>query len=131
KRSGACVCGRYGRRPGGGRAGSPALDLVRHGAARDREPATAAVNVKPALLEPALGIAAHVEIVGPFGVGERIRVLRSEDPGLAAVAELDLVARAAEGAGDEQHQCATAAAPCSSTRAPLEKRSSGKGAASG
>src|SRR5262249_44116218 len=49
---------------------------------------------------------------------------------LPAVGELDLVALAAPGAADQQHQCATPAAPCSSISAPVVKRSSWNGALS-
>jgi transcriptional regulator of arginine metabolism len=94
------------------------------------EPAPAAVGVVPALGERALGVVAHEQVVGPGLVGERVGVGGVGDAGLPAVGELDLVARPAPRARDQQHQWATAAAPCSSIRAPLVNRSSANGAAS-
>ena len=64
---------------------------------------------------------AHSSSESADGVG------RVGDVRLAAVRELGLVALAAPGAGDQQHQCATAAAPCSSISAPVAKRSSENG----
>ena len=77
-----------------------------------------------------LGLSRMKSQLGPFGVGERVRVLRVGDPGLAAVAELDLVAWPAPRAGDQQHQWATPAAPCSSMSAPDSNRASAYGRAS-
>src|SRR5207302_2315802 len=98
--------------------------------ALDIEPAPATLGMNPPLTMKPLGVAAHEEIVGPFLVGERGGIERPRYVRLAAVMELGLVARAAPGAGDEQHlasgQCATAAAPCSSMRWPETKRSSAK-----
>src|SRR5262245_42384222 len=79
----------------------------------------------PLLEVAALRVLAHEEVVAPLRVAERIRILRPRDVRLAAVGELRLVARAAPRARDDQrHQCATAAAPCSSMSAPVLKRSS-------
>src|SRR5690606_26569753 len=70
-------------------------------------------------------------VLRPLLVGQLGGRLGVGDAGLAAVAELVLVAGAAERAGDEHHQCATAAAPCSSMSAPVVNRSSANGSASG
>src|SRR5476649_2158503 len=51
--------------------------------------------------------------------------------GLSAVAELVLRPLAAPGTGDQQHQCATAAAAASSIKRPEAKRSRPNGAAIG
>ena len=77
------------------------------------------------------GLSRTNRYAAPLGVGERVRVGRVRHVRLPAVAELDLVAVAAPGAGDEQHQCATAAAPCSSISAPVSNRSSANGTFSG
>src|SRR5690606_15100442 len=103
-------------------------DLVRHRVPLDVEPAPAAGRMDPALAKLAFRVIAHEEEVGPFDIGKRIRVRRPRDVSLAAVAELGLVANPAPGAGEAQHQCATAAAPCSSINAPETKRSRLKGA---
>src|SRR5690349_23874304 len=95
------------------------------------EPAAAAGGVDPALAEPALRVVAHEEVVRPSGIVERLRIGWAGDVRFAAIAELGLVARAAPGAANEEHQCATAAAPCSSMSAPVVNRSSPKGRASG
>src|SRR3712207_9028041 len=80
-----------------------ALEAVGHGVADRVEPAAAPVAVVPALGEPALGVVAEEDVVRPLLVGERGRVLRVRDVGLAAVVELDLLARAAPRARDELH----------------------------
>jgi hypothetical protein len=59
-------------------------------------------------------------------VVERGGILGAHDMRLAAVGELDLVARAAPGTADEQHQCATRRRRCSSITDPDVKRSSAK-----
>src|SRR3954470_23524769 len=69
------------------------------------EPAPAAGAVAPALGEPALGVVAEEDVVRPLLVGERGRVLRVRDAGLAAVVELDLLAGAAPRTFDELHGC--------------------------
>src|SRR5438132_2432452 len=104
---------------------------MRHGVALGVEPAPAASGVDPALAEPALRVRADEDVLGPGRVVERLRIWRARDVRFAAAAELGLVARAAPGTANEQHQCATAAAPCSSISAPVVKRSSAKGFASG
>src|SRR5260370_42176827 len=78
-------------------------DLVRHRVAEHVEPAPAALRMHPALAVHAFGIATHEEIVRPLGIGERVGVFRPSNMCLAAAAELDLVARSAPGAGDQQH----------------------------
>src|SRR5699024_651097 len=104
------------------------------------EPLAAPGRVLPALGEDALGVRPVEEVARPFAVVEGGGVLGVGHVGLAAVAELDLVARAAVGAVDEEHggllgtwriegrgQWATPAAPCSSMRWPVSKRSRLKG----
>jgi hypothetical protein len=76
-------------------------DLVRHRVARDVEPLPAAVRVQPALEVPAARVVALEQVLRPLGVGAV--EARPGDVALAAAAELDLVARAAEGAVDVQH----------------------------
>src|SRR4029079_19264222 len=84
-----------------------------------------AQRVHPALGEQATGVVADEQVLRPFLVGQRARVLGVGHVGLAAVVELDLFARPAVGAGDELHlkappgQWATRAAPCSSITAPV------------
>src|SRR5689334_3711951 len=78
-------------------------------------------------LQPAW-IAAHEEIVSPRLIRKVFRMRRARDVGFAAAGELDLATRAAPRTVDEEHQCATPAAPCSSTSRPVQKRSSAKGA---
>ena len=75
-----------------------------------------------------LGLSRTKRYARPLLVGGCRRVGRVGDLGLAAVRELGLVALAAPGTADEQHQCATPAAPCSSISAPVTKRSSENGA---
>src|SRR4051812_38071082 len=86
------------------------------------------MQVPPALGVRAARVGAGVEEGGPFAVVERGRVGRAGDVGLAAIAELDFRAGAAMRAGDQQHQCATAAAAASSISRPVRKRSSENGA---
>src|SRR5579871_74329 len=104
------------------------VNLMRDGVAGHLEPAPAAERVHPALPEGALRIVADEQEPPPFLVGQRSGLRRIRHACLAAVGELDLVALAAPGAGDLEHQCATPAAPCSSIRAPVVKRSSANGA---
>src|SRR5215212_8802029 len=59
-----------------------------------------------------------------------VRIGRGGDARLAAVAKLDLVARPAVRALDQEHQCAATAAPCSSISAPVVNRSRPYGRAS-
>ena len=77
--------------------------LVRRGVPVEVEPPAAAGGVHPALGPPPPRVVAHEEVVGPLLVGHRAGVGRVGDARLPAVAELDLVARAAPRAGDQQH----------------------------
>src|SRR3954453_21320612 len=80
-----------------------ALEAVGGGVADGVEPAAAAGVVVPALGEAALGVVTEEDVVRPLLVGERGRVLRVGDVGLAAVVELGLLAGAAPRACDELH----------------------------
>src|SRR5438105_3536545 len=92
------------------------------------EPAAAAVRVHPALPKETVWVVAHEQVLRPLLVGGRRRFGRIDDLRLPAVRELDLVALAAPGTANEQHQCETPAAPCPSISAPVTNRSSEKGA---
>src|SRR5262245_18398474 len=81
---------------------------MRRGVADRVEPPTASGGVHPPLRPLALRVLPHEQEVGPLLVGERLRVGGIRDVGLAAVAELDLVAGAAPGTTDRQHQAAPA-----------------------
>src|SRR5581483_8648978 len=104
------------------------VHLMGQGVALELEEAAAAEGVHPALDEAALRVVAVEEELRPLLVRERGRVGRVAHAGLSPVGELDLVALAAPRTRDPEHQCATPAAPCSSTRAPVTKRSSENGA---
>src|SRR6185312_6699336 len=106
-------------------------ELVGHRVPNGIEPSTASTAVHPALGERALEVVPDEQVVGPLLVGEFVAAaLGIRHVRLTAVAELDLVARAALRTRNEHHQCATAAAPCSSTSRPLVNRSRPKSAAS-
>src|SRR6185436_9831659 len=126
------VSGPADRRVGGG-AGVDGQDLVGTGVADDVEPAPAADTVAPALGEGSAGVVAEEEVLRPLLVGQGARVLRVRHVRLSAVPVLGLVAWSAPGTRQQQHrfsrlgQCATAAAPCSSTSAPVMNRSSPNG----
>src|SRR5207249_9208452 len=86
-------------------------------------------------MDPALGhlpfrVRPEEDIAGPGRVIRRVRVRRIGDLRRASVFEFNVLTIAAPGAGN-QHQWATAAAPCSSISAPVVNRSSVKGPASG
>ena len=88
----------------------------RHGVAQRVEPAPAAVRMEPALGMHALRVGAQEQVLAPRPASSSVAgIRRPGDVRLAAVAELDLGARAALGAANQQHapppQCATAAAP--------------------
>src|SRR4051794_36259509 len=106
------------------------VDLVCHGVADGVEPLPAPCRVDPSLGPLPLRVVAEEEVAGPLIVGGCLRVRRVGDMRLTAVAELDLITRPAPGAGDQQHQWATAAAPCSSMTAPVVNRSRLNGRAS-
>src|ERR1700722_4429060 len=95
------------------------------------EETAAAMDVPPTFLMRALRVAARIQKIRPRLVINRTRIARARDMRLAAVAELVLWPRAAPGASDQQHQCATAAAAASSIRRPVLNRSSENGAAIG
>src|SRR5579872_2269367 len=78
------------------------------------EKAAAAMNMAPALRMRAFPVAAHVEELGPFLVALRCRIARSGNMCFAGIAEFALGSWAAPRTGDQQHQCATAAAAASS-----------------
>src|SRR5271169_3535014 len=73
-------------------------------------------------------IGAEVQERCPVGIADRSRIGWTRDGGFTGVAEFKFGARAAPGAVDQQHQCATAAAAASSIVAPAENRSSANGA---
>src|SRR2546430_3490044 len=102
-------------------------DLVGRGVADEGKPAAAACCVDPALGHLPFRIRPEEDITGPGRIVRRVRVRRIGDLRRASVFEFDVLTIAAPGTGD-QHQWATAAAPCSSISAPLTKRSSAKGA---
>ena len=70
-------------------------------------PSPAAGAMHPALGEDALRIGAHEQVFRPGMVVERIGLRRPRDMRLAAIAELDLVARPAPRARDQQHRMAS------------------------
>ena len=114
RRTTAVACGRSTnrRRAVGRHRAAPPRDpdlvgRVRRGrgvrVARSNHPATA-VDVVPAFGPPALRVVAQEQEVGPLLVGQDLGIGRVGEPGLAAVAELDLVARPAPRARDQQHR---------------------------
>ena len=112
-------------------------ELVGGGVADGVEPAPAAGRMAPALGEAApSGCRGRTGTRPTRASVSAVRVGRVGDVRLAAVVELGLVARPAPRAVDQQHGLLLlsgrrAAAPCSSTSAPVVNRSSANGAFSG
>src|SRR5690606_11882905 len=79
------------------------VNLMRDRVARDIEPAPATARMVPAFEKQPFRVVTHVQIVGPFGVAERLGIRRSRDMALTAAMKLGFVALAAPGAGDQQH----------------------------
>src|SRR5205823_10426161 len=128
-RSGLAASGRYCRPRAGGSSRRlrirGARYLVGDGVADQVEPTAAAGRVDPALGHLPFRIRPEEDVAGPGRVVRRVWVRRICDLRCASVFEFDVLAIAAPGTGD-QHQWATAAAPCSSISAPVVKRSSAK-----
>src|SRR5437870_8695676 len=130
-RSGLAASGRSCRPRAGG--SPPRLHirgerhLVGDSVADQVEPTAAAGGVDPALGHLPFRVGPEEDVAGPGRVVRRVRVSRIGDLRRASVFEFDLLTIAAPGTGN-QHQWATAAAPCSSISAPVTKRSSAKGA---
>src|SRR5262249_47325187 len=103
----ARACGRFGHRAASGTVASRFAcrryfaglvhgeNAVGRGVAHEVEPAAAAGAVHPALGKRALRGVAHEEVLGPGLVMERAGIGRPRDICLAAVMELDFVARPA------------------------------------
>src|SRR5262245_57425196 len=102
------------------------------------EPATASDAVAPPFGELTLGVGPEEHIVRPLLVGQCGGIIGIRNVCLSPVMEFRLLPRTAPRAFDQLHrcssfrvgrfQCATAAAPCSSTSAPVTKRSRLNGA---
>src|SRR5579885_1987154 len=111
-------------------------DLVRQRVPPHLDTGAAAGMVMPIFAMRPLGVVAQIDIGGP-GLFRGRRGIGARQRRIAAVSELDLVAWAAEGTGNEQHcpapQCApgTGPAPRSSMTWPEAKRSSEKASLSG
>src|SRR5690348_13086884 len=69
------------------------------------EKATASMGVPPAFGMQALRIAAHVEVVTPHFVRDRLRMWRPGDVGLPCIGKFELRALSAIGTWDQQHGC--------------------------
>ena len=75
-------------------------DLVSNAVARNVEPASAAIRVKPTLQLRAFDVLAEIQILAPLLIGDALRSVRTRDMRFAARRKFGIVARAAVGAGD-------------------------------
>src|SRR5689334_11667903 len=118
------------------------MELIRGGVAHGVEPAAAPGGVAPPFGELAFRVGPEEYVMGPLLVAQCERVVGIGDMRLPAIVKFGLFPGSAPRAFDELHgcssrlkcratQCATAAAPCSSTSAPVTKRSRLNGATYG
>src|SRR5260370_14009214 len=97
-------------------------DLVGQRVALDFQEASAAASVVPELTMRSARIVAEIDVIRERGLAGIRR--RTADRGVARVGELDVVARAAPGALDQQHHpCLLMRIGCRSSAALVDHRS--------